>query len=730
MKRKIFSLICFILILSFVLPSCASTVSDAIDTLSSDTADTENTEQELSPDDIVYEDEDMPAVYITTSNNYQVTSKTQYTECTVKIVLNDRYMQYQSTYTDEDGGDAQIRCRGNMTYRLEDMKAKNKYSYKIKLDKKADVLGMGKSKHWLLINSWRDPGYQRNKIAYDYSAMLGLDHVDSQWVNVYYNGEYRGVYILAESIRIADDRVEIFSWEDFTEDMADLYADDHGYDADKRKALCDHMEEDMSWVTSQMLYFTYGNKTEKIEFYDYYDPDALDFTSGYLIESCQGAIGSETVNWYTKKNVPISVDSPSRLTNSYMLDYVRTLIQDFENALFSPTYYNDKGKHYSEYVDVDSMVDYWMVWNFFLNNEFSLRSLFFYIEDGKIVWGPCWDFDQTMGNVMTVPEKWAEPNYWLEDRNNAWWLEIFGDPWFTSLCQERWFEMRELNDVFLQTYDIYYDYIEDDAAVGYAYDGERYLKVNRPNVNNGHSFNPKEDYVFIKAWLKKRIQWLDQNFAIKDPNIDSSGNQRSSKIFVKVSQNQNQLEADNLTVYGVNADYLLSSDSTDALSINVSTTHSAVAYVDAYLNGSTRLGKKNMSSSTTATYTVDLSMLDMSNDALNVIYFIAYRSDGTIRAMSSVYIRVSDLSNPTADEFVVEFGDEKMIVKSGTEIIVPEKAYSRDGYVFCGWVTSLTSTKEYQPGDTITVTRNMSLYMRFKPIDMCSEFVLDEYKKS
>ncbi len=733
MKRKISSAICLLLVAACLLPSCKSITDNAgIDSTDTSTVTDDSQaqvypEESVDPDSISYEDEEIPSVYITTENNFQVTSKTVYTQCNVRIENNDRYSVYTSNYTDSDGGSALIRCRGNMSYNIADMKEKLKYSYKIKLDEKADVLGMGESRHWVLINSWRDPSYQRNKAAYDYSAMMGLTHVDSQWVNVYYNGQYRGAYLLAESIRVAEDRLEIFSWEDFAEDMAENYASDHGFSQEKTLALSTQMEENLSWITTQKFSFKYSSSTLSVDLSGYYDVDDLDLTSGYLIESCQGAMGSETVNWYTEHKVPISVDSPSRLTNEYMLNYVRTLIKDFEDALFSPTFYNDKGKHYSEYVDVDSMVDYWLVWNFFLNNEFSNRSLFFYIENGKIVWGPCWDFDQTMGSVMTVPEKWAEPNYWLEDRNNAWWLEIFGDPWFTSRCQERWYELRELNDVFLQTFDIYYAYIAEEAQRGYEFDGVRYLRVNRPNVNNGHSFTPAEDYVFMKDWLKKRLNWLDTNFAKIDANIDASGNTRSEKIYTSVSYDGVDLEKDKQTVYGVCADYMLNSNATGKIRLRISTTHSTVAKVDVYLNGSTKLGQKAMSSSTEAIYEVDVSKLDMSNGALNVFYIIAYRSAGTVRSISSVYIRVSDLPNPENDECVVKFGDTVMIVKKGSEITVPDYPYIREGYAYCGWTTSLWSNTVYKPGETFKVTRNISFYIRFKPMDMCSEFVIDEY---
>ncbi|MBQ1933430.1 MAG: hypothetical protein II370_00375, partial [Clostridia bacterium] len=74
----------------------------------------ENTEPEpLRAEDIVYESDTVPTVYITTANGKQVTSKDMYSDCTFRIELNGIYAEFESTYTDENGGGAQIQCRGN-----------------------------------------------------------------------------------------------------------------------------------------------------------------------------------------------------------------------------------------------------------------------------------------------------------------------------------------------------------------------------------------------------------------------------------------------------------------------------------------------------------------------------------------------------------------------------------------------------------------------------------------
>ena len=184
-----------------------------------------------------YPDETLPIVHISTKDNFQVTSKDEYSACNIRFELNDRYAAFTNTYTDEDGGEAEIRCRGNASYTNPEMREKNKYSYKGKLSDKANVLGMGKSKHWYLINNWRDVSNLRHKLAYDLAGMLGLAHTDCTWVNVYYNGEYRGLYLLTESIRIDENCVDTFDWEEFSEDIAEDYSADHSFSAEDARLL-------------------------------------------------------------------------------------------------------------------------------------------------------------------------------------------------------------------------------------------------------------------------------------------------------------------------------------------------------------------------------------------------------------------------------------------------------------------------------------------------------------
>ena len=77
--------------------------------------------------------------------------------------------------------------------------------YKVKLEKKADLLGRGDEtkyadKHWLLLREWRQT--LNIPIGLKVNELLGLSWTPAcEHVNLLMNGKYRGVYLLTEQVR-------------------------------------------------------------------------------------------------------------------------------------------------------------------------------------------------------------------------------------------------------------------------------------------------------------------------------------------------------------------------------------------------------------------------------------------------------------------------------------------------------------------------------------------------
>lgn len=109
--------------------------------------------------------------------------------------------------------------RGNSTWQMP------KTPYKIKMESKASVCGLPKAKSFCLINNYIDGTLMRNAIAFWVARYLGLPYSNHCVpVKVYFNGGYRGQYMLTEKIGINAGSVDI----DETKGM--LFELDSNYD--------------------------------------------------------------------------------------------------------------------------------------------------------------------------------------------------------------------------------------------------------------------------------------------------------------------------------------------------------------------------------------------------------------------------------------------------------------------------------------------------------------------
>lgn len=98
-----------------------------------------------------------------------------------------------------------VQGRGNSTWFY-----KAKLPYSLTLSTEADLLGMGKAQKWILLSNSSDPSNLRNKISYDFSIESGLAYSpECEWVDLYLNGEYAGLYLLSERNEIHPQRVAL-----------------------------------------------------------------------------------------------------------------------------------------------------------------------------------------------------------------------------------------------------------------------------------------------------------------------------------------------------------------------------------------------------------------------------------------------------------------------------------------------------------------------------------------
>ena len=158
----------------------------------------------------------IPLMYINTVDMAPILDKVNYVEAGCFIEVPDSTDRWQPLGDADNPVELQIRGRGNHTwYNLP------KKSYKLKFSKKASLLGMPAHKHYALI--CYDPFYTSMWLA----PLVGMQVsrlVQPDWVphmepvEVVLNGEYRGLYLLVESIKTGPDRLDITVQEEGSDD--------------------------------------------------------------------------------------------------------------------------------------------------------------------------------------------------------------------------------------------------------------------------------------------------------------------------------------------------------------------------------------------------------------------------------------------------------------------------------------------------------------------------------
>ncbi len=457
-------------------------------------------------DDAYFYYSTLPSVSITSDTEYYDVSKSGYSDAKIAIYSTEGY-----TETAYSGGTL-IKLRGNSTA------YQSKRPFRLKLTKKVDLFGMGESKHWVLLANAYDRTNLRNKVSYDFSGALGLPYCESILVNVMYNGVYYGLYELSENIRIDDGRVEIYNWEDTAEDVAQAIAKAEGLSNSDRDALENRLCANLSWVTS--------GKFEDYTISDYYDTSTLDISGGYLIEN--DAYYDEVSKFTTENQMKLMIKNPEFLSsNSEMMKWLEDYIQIMEDAVYSPNRLNSEGKTYSEYMDTDSFIDFWMVNQIWKNVELLFKSCYMYKDvGGKLYFGPVWDMDWTSGNHVNLHGEGGKYNTWWHSESQDreyWYRALYNDPNFILMLWERWQEIGGDIDNMLEQYDTLSEEIKASAEI----DNRRW------NYDMSYTNEIKQ----LEKWLDNRLNWMEEQFETPDTLISSFGYFTDSKnIFIRKTE--------------------------------------------------------------------------------------------------------------------------------------------------------------------------------------------------
>lgn len=273
----------------------------------------------------------------------------------------------------------ELKARGNSTFTYAEKK-----SYQIKLETASDLLQTGENvKTWVLLANYFDATLMHDKLFKDMAASLQMPYTAScNWVSLYYDGEYRGVYLLSEKNTVKSTGVAITDMEDAYKEQNPSYGTD--------------MQTSSGKNAYGMTYFFTKDLKE---------PENI--TGGYLLELNHDQ-PDEVSGFITRQGKGMNVKSPEWCGEEAMR-YISEYYQAFEDAVYATdetgayTGYNEStGKHYYDYVDRDSLVKIFLMQELALNPDGFVSSLYFYKDAGDIMYaGPIWDQDMTLGTGWT-----------------------------------------------------------------------------------------------------------------------------------------------------------------------------------------------------------------------------------------------------------------------------------------------------------------------------------------
>ena len=391
-----------------------------------------------------------------------------YTMAKMKVIDHrDRYNQVSDE--EELSSLIRIRVRGNSSRWFE------KSSYSIKtVEESGDyrnvaVMGMEKHHEWVLNGPYLDKSLMRNYMAMNLSGELMEYAPDVRYCEVVVNGEYKGLYLMMETVSRGKGRIDIEK----------------------------------------------PNKTRNI--------------TGYIIELDNDSVQPPTaLDNFTKyasilrERAFFDIVYPGKLNLTPELqDYIERDVSAFEKALYSFDY--DSLRYgYPVKTDVDQFVDYFIIMEVFMQYDVGNRSTFFY-KDINGRFKPCvWDFNNSLDN--------AAINLELDDYHISGFFSI-QSPWFWMMLKEEDFidqiirEYRSLREGILSD-DSLKEYIRDTGAYlgsavdrnfavwGYTFEPQNLQWNNKliPDERNPSSY--EEAVQQMENTLLDRVDWLDKHIEV------------------------------------------------------------------------------------------------------------------------------------------------------------------------------------------------------------------------
>lgn len=348
-----------------------------------------------------------------------------------------------------------------------------KRGYRLKFFSKQGLFGEAASKHWVLLAgaNFYDPTLAKNAIAFGMASNV-FDYIEyttsTNWVELYVNGEYRGIYLLAEHVRVEEARVNIES---------EYGVIDTGY-------LIEYDAYASEDGPEGIYYFTVPGYKHPIAIGR---PDPEDFLDEGITEE---VFRSQVA--FIKNYVTVTLQA--------------ALAKDLTTFM--------------EYADINSFIDMYLLHELFKNTDTGWSSFYMYKKPGgKLYAGPAWDFDATAGKSRGDS---SYTGFYVSDSvtrysdytSSELYISLMQIPAFKTMVGQRWHEISSSVKAYINDF-LSEEFIENNKDAF----GQNYYRWSNLGPDYGdypnlkHAINAWSSSVReLRNWLINRSKWFDIAF--------------------------------------------------------------------------------------------------------------------------------------------------------------------------------------------------------------------------
>lgn len=366
--------------------------------------------------------------------------------------------------------------------------AADKKSYNMKLESYVDILNMGANDDFVFLAGYRDNSLMSYVSTTELAQELGFAYApEFRLVNLYVAGEYAGVYFLTEKIEIDKNRIEIDSVYENAKTASTARLDSFDY---------------CSWKDE-------AGKAERYFYNIKENPE--DITGGYLLEADVADYAEDDSRFVSDRTLKMTLKR-ARYSSKEQMDYIADYWQEFEDALFAEDGYNAMGKHYSEYIDMESFAMQWLIYELVQEGSLS-SSIYFYKEsditgDGLI--HACFPWDMEHSYLMYE----LSEDFWLVDGNafRGYWNAIYMHEDFQQELYRVW-EAKFVPAIQKMLEEEPMEY--DSGLKNLSWYQSNIIEVHQLENSRWKTMYPWNRCAEIKEFLAFRLDALSENLKLK-----------------------------------------------------------------------------------------------------------------------------------------------------------------------------------------------------------------------